>query len=131
MKFEVIDVHAYSGYKSNWILQGFTRLKDSAVQRILNEYGSFEAFLGFEEKQISPLKRIDSMEGTKGFFNYLIESGYFFDKNLVENFLLALKVKPFVILTGNSGTGKTKIVQLFAQYLNRISADVSSKYIES
>ena len=52
------------------------------------------------------------------FYKYLISNGYYFDKDLIENYLLSLKVKPFEILTGNSGTGKTKLSQLFAQFVN-------------
>ncbi|MEE1336478.1 McrB family protein [Methanobrevibacter sp.] len=54
------------------------------------------------------------------FYRYLISEGYYFDKDLIENYLLSLKVKPFVILTGNSGTGKTKLSQLFSRFLNKI-----------
>lgn len=43
------------------------------------------------------------------FYRYLISNGYYFDKKLIEDYLLSLKVKPFTILTGNSGTGKTKL----------------------
>lgn len=52
------------------------------------------------------------------FLEFLNKEGYYFEPELIENFLLSLKVKPFVILTGNSGTGKTKIAQMFAKYIS-------------
>ena len=54
------------------------------------------------------------------FYVYLLDKGYLFDKETIENYLLSLKVKPFAILTGNSGTGKTKLSQLYAKYISGI-----------
>jgi len=52
------------------------------------------------------------------FINFLNEKKLVFDIELLENYFLSLKVKPFVIFTGNSGTGKSKLAKEFAEYLN-------------
>lgn len=46
---------------------------------------------------------------------YIAAKGFTFDEGLVENYYLSLKSKPFVILAGTSGTGKTRLVRLFAE----------------
>lgn len=47
--------------------------------------------------------------------NYIISKGFYYTKEFIINFYLSLKTKPFVILSGISGTGKSKIVELFAE----------------
>lgn len=48
---------------------------------------------------------------------YITSKGFSYEDGLIENFYLSLKSKPFVILAGISGTGKTKLVKLFAESL--------------
>jgi len=48
------------------------------------------------------------------FFQY---TGFHFDEDLITAFYAALKTKGFVILSGLTGTGKTKLAQLFAELL--------------
>ncbi|MCL6605294.1 MAG: AAA family ATPase [Paenibacillus sp.] len=49
--------------------------------------------------------------------SHIRRQGFFFPEHLIENFYLSLKTKPFVILSGISGTGKTRLVKLFAEAL--------------
>ncbi|GAA0406222.1 hypothetical protein GCM10009133_13570 [Cocleimonas flava] len=47
------------------------------------------------------------------FFNNYSDKGYVFSDEILSRYALSLASKPFVILSGISGTGKTKIAQLF------------------
>jgi len=49
--------------------------------------------------------------------NYIASKGFTYTREEISNFYLALKAKPFVILAGISGTGKSKLVELFAEAL--------------
>ena len=51
------------------------------------------------------------------FYESAIESNLFFSKSLVLRFISTLITKPFVILTGLSGSGKTKLAQAFAMWI--------------
>lgn len=46
---------------------------------------------------------------------YVRGKGFFYSKQEIANFYLSLKTKPFTILAGISGTGKTQLVRLFAE----------------
>lgn len=48
-------------------------------------------------------------------YSYIKSKGFYYKKDEVINLFLSLKTKPFVILSGISGTGKTKMVQWFAE----------------
>ncbi|WP_321833938.1 McrB family protein [Clostridium butyricum] len=50
-------------------------------------------------------------------YSYITNKGYTYEKSLIKNLYTSLKTKPFVILSGISGTGKSKIVELFAKAL--------------
>ncbi|WP_064467554.1 MrcB family domain-containing protein [Lederbergia galactosidilytica] len=49
--------------------------------------------------------------------SYIRSKGFYYERAEVMNLFLSLKTKPFVILSGISGTGKTKMVQWFAESL--------------
>lgn len=48
------------------------------------------------------------------FYDNYRNKGFHFPTSLLTTYCLSLKTKPFVILSGISGTGKTKIAQLFS-----------------
>ena len=60
----------------------------------------------------APISTKDKISAIK---EHIAARGFNYEGDLIENFYLSLKSKPFVILAGTSGTGKTRLVKLFAE----------------
>lgn len=50
-------------------------------------------------------------------YDFYRAKGLRFSGEIIARYVLSLQTKPFVILTGISGTGKTKIAQIFADFI--------------
>lgn len=75
------------------------------------------------EEQLSTKETLDQIK------KYIAAKGFTFDDGLVENYYLSLKSKPFVILAGTSGTGKTRLVRLFAEAIGATSQNGRYKLV--
>ena len=65
-----------------------------------------------KSEEIIPVDIINKVE------NYIKKQGYNYTYNQLSNLYLSLKTKPFTILAGISGTGKSKIIRLLADSIN-------------
>lgn len=65
--------------------------------------------------EVDDVNGLGNKEIVQKIAKYIECRGFSYSSNLIENFYLSLKSKPFVILAGISGTGKTRLVKLFAE----------------
>ena len=70
------------------------------------------------EEYEKPMEPIDDNNKNVNFVKMLNDNGLCYSPRIIEFFLLSLKAKQFVILSGGSGTGKTKLAQTYGQYLD-------------
>ena len=89
--------------------------------KVFKERGNVKATFIRIEKNIyeitmmgdeTEMKTVEKLNAIKA---YIGGKGFSYEGQLIENFYLSLKSKPFVILAGTSGTGKTRLVRLFAE----------------
>jgi len=69
----------------------------------------YKIAIGGGEEELSVKDTVEQIK------NYIAAKGFSYENGLIENFYLSLKSKPFVILAGTSGTGKTRLAKLFAE----------------
>ncbi|PFK00814.1 restriction endonuclease [Bacillus cereus] len=94
------------------------------VEDLEEMLGYYEGFIAYKEEgtkyeMIYERKEVylDQQSIIDHVSSYIQSKGFYYEKKDLINFFLSLKTKPFVILSGISGTGKTKIVQWFAESL--------------
>lgn len=111
-------------------IRGGSRLARNRLQNVINKHDSVESFREHIEEGNNGKQSHNSkfnggnMSQKNGLSiesiidrikNYIKYKGYTYPEHMIENFYLSLKTKPFVLLAGISGTGKTKLVELFAE----------------
>ena len=87
-----------------------------------NWYGSpWNMWVRFNKKltnEHANLRKTETKEFLQSkFANSISNAGLFLSELMITRFLASLLTKPFVILTGLSGSGKTKLAQAFVQWL--------------
>jgi len=76
-----------------------------------------------------PQTEIDVSSEVTQIAEYIAAKGFSYERGVVENLYLCLKSKPFVILAGTSGTGKTKLIKLFAEAIGATSNNGQFKLV--
>ena len=98
----------YAGYSENYVIQGFTPYSTKGIEKIISKYSDIDNFLNsFNFRFNNSYLAID-----------FSPSGLIFNENVINRFISSLLTKPFVILTGLSGSGKTKLAQAFAMWMS-------------
>ncbi len=88
--------------------QGFTKVSDAKTSALIQKFGSVEAFVEFMHEPTQGLAQGDVTKETHDPQTAMIfEDPY-------RAILNAIKTKPFILLAGISGTGKSRLVRTLA-----------------
>ncbi|AEC52748.1 hypothetical protein PNA2_1833 [Pyrococcus sp. NA2] len=110
-KFYIVKLKDFKEFKENY---GYTKVKGLPEPwSIQGVYLTDVSPAIMRELGIKIKEEVESELLAK----YLISNGYFYPFHVISQFYIALKTKGFVILSGLSGTGKTKIALEFVELL--------------
>lgn len=108
-----IDSANYIVNKYEEIKFEFDRKIGSSDKELISNWAKYinnEQDFGNWRREVRLIKNIRS------FREYCLEKGYSYSTDLIRRFILSLETKQFLILTGISGSGKTKIAELWGSY---------------
>ena len=98
----------FADYSENYVIQGFTPYSIKGSEKINTKFGDIQKYLeSFKNQHIESTITYD-----------FSSSGLNLNDLITTRFTASLLTKPFVILTGLSGSGKTKLAQAFAMWIS-------------
>lgn len=119
----------YKEYKKNAVpTEEELRTDLSNMMQIYADYVNYKLGIRNQERHEAVVER-SIKEKIKCIKEYIGARGFTYEDGLIENFYLSLKSKPFVILAGISGTGKTRLVRLFAEAMGATVANGRYKMV--
>ncbi|TDK59527.1 hypothetical protein E2K98_19955 [Bacillus salipaludis] len=98
----------------------FQLFNERFATEVRTKMGEYESKREINMVRDNPKTYFTNRELIDHIYSYIKSKGFFYEKKEVINLFLSLKTKPFVILSGISGTGKTKMVQWFAESVGAI-----------
>lgn len=92
---------------------------------ITKEHQEIDKIEEYISKKLSKLEgsTTENKDVVEYIHNYMASQGYEYSTDIIKNLYLSLKTKPFVIIYGISGTGKSKLVELFAKAIGASRED--------
>ncbi|NLY29904.1 MAG: hypothetical protein GX047_04660 [Firmicutes bacterium] len=109
---------------AKYILE-YAQERDYPVHDLIDVHNMMYMLWSYDE--FRSLRTDTGLTARESLYSYIRNEGFIFPDWLVTDYVLSLATKPFVILSGMSGTGKTKLAQLFADYLWRITGGQAGK----
>jgi len=98
----------FADYSENYVIQGFTPYSIKGSEKINTKFGDIQKYLeSFKNQHAESIITFDYSS-----------SGLNLNDLISTRFTSSLLTKPFVILTGLSGSGKTKLAQAFAMWMS-------------
>ena len=96
-----------------------SNLKKEKVDDDLNEIlMQYKNRLEINPDEIEGDNNMTTTKKIEHLHRYILSKGFDYSLKDIANFYLSLKTKPFVILAGISGTGKTQLARKFAEAIN-------------
>ncbi len=100
------------GNEKKKVWKQFNKEKNNWYSAPWNKWVAFNRLKTIEKESLITVSKI--LYHTNSF---ITSKGFHYTKEEIANFYLSLKTKPFVILAGISGTGKTQLPRKFAEAL--------------
>lgn len=109
--------------------QAFTRIKSESSAKILRDYSTFDNFINQRLFGMPPvMPRQNEPERStqmKSLIQAISSQGFVFEPWQIAAYITALQTKPFVILAGVTGTGKSKLPKLVSEATGGVSKLIS------